>query len=45
MPAPHLTWTVLPHGELTPVDEGVLTVVGKIGMPMGQLDRRMTVCG
>lgn len=43
MPAPHLTWTVLPHGELTPVDDGVLTVVGKIGMPMGQLDRRMTV--
>jgi hypothetical protein len=43
MPAPHLTWTVLPHGDLTPVDDGVLTVVGKIRMPMGHLDRRMTV--
>ncbi len=43
MTAPFKTWTVLPHGRLTEVDEGVLTVVGEIGMLVGELPRRMTV--
>jgi len=43
MTAPHQTWTVLPHGEFSEVDDGVWTIVGQIPMPMGMLDRRMTV--
>ena len=36
-------WQVLPHGKLTAIDEGVLTVVGQIRMPLMNLPRRMTL--
>lgn len=36
-------WKVHPHGQLTPVDENILTVTGTILMPAGRLPRRMTV--
>jgi hypothetical protein len=39
----HQHWTVLPHGKLTPIDEGILTVVGQIRMPLMNFPRRMTV--
>jgi hypothetical protein len=42
MTAPHETWTVLPHGDLTPVNERILTVVGELKMPLMRLPRRMT---
>jgi hypothetical protein len=34
---------VLPHGPLREIDEGLLTVVGQIPMPLGNFPRRMTV--
>jgi hypothetical protein len=37
------TWTVLPHGRLTPLDRDLLTVVGDLHMPIGDVPRRMTV--
>lgn len=37
------TWTVLPHGKLTPLADNMLTVVGDIPMPVGNMHRRMTV--
>lgn len=43
MPKIHETWTVLPHGPLTEIDDGVLTVTGDIPMPLGNFPRRMTV--
>jgi len=43
MPAIHEHWTVLPHGPLTELDEGILTVTGDIPMPLGNFPRRMTV--
>jgi hypothetical protein len=43
MGAPHETWTVLPHGPLEAVDANIMTVVGEIKLPTGQLPRRMTV--
>lgn len=43
MTKPFTEWKVLPHGTLTPVDEDILTVVGDIPMPVGNLQRRMTV--
>lgn len=43
MPKPMKEWTVLPHGKLTQVDEGLLTVVGELKMPFGEFPRRMTV--
>ena len=43
MPRPFADWTVLPHGKLTQVDDGVLTVVGQLPMPVGDFPRRMTV--
>ena len=43
MPKIHETWTVLPHGPLTIVDDGILTVTGDIHMPLVNLERRMTV--
>jgi hypothetical protein len=43
MTATFQTWNVLPHGKLTEVDENILTVVGEIPMPIGGLQRRMTV--
>lgn len=42
MSAPHREWTVLPHERLTAVDDNILTVVGHIKMPVGDLPRRMT---
>ena len=43
MSRPHEHWTVLPHGKLTEIDAGILTVVGEIHMPLVTLPRRMTV--
>jgi hypothetical protein len=43
MTTTHPQWTVLPHGKLTELDEGLLTVVGEIRMPLMKLPRRMTV--
>lgn len=45
MPKLHDQWTVLPHGPLREVDDGLLTVVGQIPMPLGNFPRRMTVIG
>ena len=36
-------WKVLPHGKLTEVDDNILTVTGKLHMPLTDLPRRMTV--
>jgi hypothetical protein len=36
-------WKVLPHGELSRIEDRILTVVGRIRMPLGTLPRRMTV--
>lgn len=36
-------WTVQPHGPLTELEPGLLTVVGEIKMPLGKFPRRMTV--
>ncbi len=30
MTRPFQQWTVLPHGQLVPIDENILTVVGEI---------------
>jgi hypothetical protein len=43
MTKPYKDWHVLPHGELTEIDDGILTVVGHIKMPLMDLPRRMTV--
>jgi hypothetical protein len=43
MPKLHDQWTVLPHGPLREIDDGLLTVVGQIPMPLGGFPRRMTV--
>jgi hypothetical protein len=43
MTQPYPRWNVLPHGTLSEVDDGILTVVGQIRMPLGNLPRRMTV--
>ena len=43
MAAPFKSWTVLPHGELTQIDDNILTVVGQISMAVGPLPRRMTI--
>ena len=37
------TWTVLPHGRLTEIDDGIWTVTGQVDMPLAHLQRRMTV--
>lgn len=42
MTAPFKEWTVLPHGELTPVNDRIVTVVGDLEMPLLELPRRMT---
>jgi hypothetical protein len=36
-------WKVHPHGQLTQIDDNILTVTGTILMPAGRLPRRMTV--
>jgi hypothetical protein len=43
MTKPDQHWKVRPHGKLTRIDDGILTVVGEIAMPLGTLPRRMTV--
>jgi len=43
MTQPFKEWTVLPHGKLSQIDDNILTVVGKIHMPLMDLPRRMTV--
>ena len=32
-------WTVLPHGRLTRVDDGIWTVTGELHMPLTPLQR------
>jgi hypothetical protein len=36
-------WKVLPHGRLIALDDGILSVEGRIHMPLMELPRRMTV--
>ena len=36
-------WKVQPHGTLSRVDDDILTVVGRLRMPLGDFPRRMTV--
>jgi hypothetical protein len=43
MTAPFKTWTVLPHGKLSRVNERIREVVGQLHMPLLELPRRMTV--
>jgi hypothetical protein len=43
MTAVHDTWEVLPHGPVTLIDDGILTVTGAIPLPLVELERRMTV--
>ena len=43
MTRPNEHWNVLPHGKLTPMADGMLTVEGRIKMPLMHLPRRMTV--
>ena len=43
MPRTLEEWTVLPHDPPRRVTDDILTVVGKIGMPLMTLPRRMTV--
>ena len=43
MTAPFKTWTVLPHGQLTPLTDDIWTVLGEIHMPIGDFPRRMTL--
>lgn len=43
MPKIFDTWTVLPHGRLREIDDGIWTVTGQIDMPLTHLGRRMTV--
>jgi hypothetical protein len=43
MTKPNDNWNVLPHGRLSPIDDGMLTVEGRIKMPLMDLPRRMTV--
>lgn len=43
MPKIHESWIVLPHGPLTEVAEGILTVTGQIHMPLVEFERRMTL--
>ena len=45
MPKFHKQWTVLPHGSIEEVDDGILTVEGDIPMPLGKFPRRMTAIG
>jgi hypothetical protein len=43
MPATLKQWQVLPHGPLTQIEPNILTVVGQIHMPLGDMPRRMTI--
>ncbi|MGC4048237.1 MAG: hypothetical protein QM757_00765 [Paludibaculum sp.] len=42
MTAPFKKWTVMPHGQLTQINERLITVVGEVEMPLLKLPRRMT---
>jgi hypothetical protein len=42
MPKTFEHWTVLPHGPLQEVDDGIVTVAGDIPMPLGNFPRCMT---
>ena len=42
MTKPFKEWTVLPHGKLVHIDENVLSVTGRLRMPMSEVQRRMT---
>jgi len=42
MPGVHQNWTVLPHGPVTAIDDGILTVTGRVHLPLVELERRMT---
>lgn len=39
----HDRWTVLPHGPVETIDDGILSVEGEIRMPFGRFPRRMAV--
>lgn len=43
LPSVFEQWTVLPHGDLVKIGDGILTVQGEIVMPLGRFPRRMTV--
>ncbi|HEY2345677.1 MAG TPA: hypothetical protein VGH80_07325 [Xanthomonadaceae bacterium] len=43
MAQPLREWKVLPHGALTELEDNLLTVVGKMEMPLVHFQRRMTV--
>ncbi len=43
MPKPLTEWKVLPHGRLTTIEDNILTVVGDIPMPVGDMKRQMAV--
>lgn len=43
MPRPFEQWTVLPHGQLQALEDNILTVVGELKMPLGEIPRRMTI--
>jgi hypothetical protein len=43
MSKPFTEWTVLPHGKLMKIDHNLLSVVGELHMPLGDVPRRMTV--
>lgn len=43
MPKSLEDWTVMPHGRLTEIDDGMWTVTGELHMPLTPLERRMTV--
>jgi hypothetical protein len=43
MTHPYQHWRVRPHGKLSKIDDGILTVTGPIRMPLGSFPRRMTV--
>jgi len=43
MSAVHETWEILPHGPVKTIDDGILTVTGRIPLPLVELERRMTV--
>jgi hypothetical protein len=43
MPKPNKEWKVLPHGALSRIGSNLVTVTGKLHMPLGDYPRRMTV--
>src|SRR3954464_14931702 len=43
MPKPFQEWTVLPHGSLTPLEDNLLVVSGTLPVPLGEVERRMTL--